>query len=228
MKHIAILLCIVVCTVAELAATSLYDDIPVGGDVPRPGPVAFDDNGMTIESIVAKAWLDLRQFYKGADSGVQACPIRVVLYRDGKRKIYDPGSDADVLRTEKVHRLDAIEVKDFRKYQGKIEESVRRINQMISLGSSEVGDEILELAALRHEYTQWKRSSSGDEPDTVESFTKKEVARLTDEGESFKMIGILDLRRSALEREGLAPAHPKVKETIRLKAMFIELQQKAK
>jgi hypothetical protein len=223
--RISILLCIAVCTITGLAATQVSSDIAVGGDVPRAGPVAYDENGMTIEAAVAKAGLDLRLFYKAQASEEQACPIRVILYRGATRKSFDPRLDADTLRAEKVALHDTIELKDFRKHPGKIEDRMKRITQMVALGSSEIGDEIRALATLQHEYALWQKGSDKKATESVDSFVRKEIARLTDEGYGKKIVGLLELRRSALGMAGLGETHPKMKDTVDLIKMFNELQE---
>ena len=220
------MLCLAMCAIKELAASQISNDIPVGGDVPRPGPVDPGAKGMTIESALAKTGFDLRPFFNGDEDKDHACPIRVILYRGGTSKSYDPKINAKALRTERVHLQDAIELKDFRTYPIKIDEWTKHLNQMIFLGSSEVGDKIRKLAGLRHEYARWKKSGAGEEPESVGSFEMKEVARLIDEGKGGKIVGLLELRRNALALEGIAPAHPKMKETVDLLKMFTELLHK--
>ena len=86
MRCFAILLCSVLCSAAnDTIHPSLVN---VCGEVPRAGLVPYE-KGMTIETAVSKAGLDLRQFSKDEAADPHACPIRVILYRKGTITTYD-------------------------------------------------------------------------------------------------------------------------------------------
>ena len=229
MRSLAILLCSVLCSLAELAAGQyLVDVIYVGGEVPRPGPVKYE-KGMTIETAVAESGLQLRQLNKGQIGEEQACPIRVVILRKGtKMGCYDPKIDAEKLRTTQVLPLDTVELKDFRTYQGKIDERRKRLSQMITLGSWKIDDEIRLLAGLQDEYAQWVRISGEKEPEPVDSFVNKEVASLTDEGKGQRTVDLLELRRREMELGGVGPGHPNMKRMVDLIELFTAQLHKTK
>jgi hypothetical protein len=229
MRSFAILLCSVLCSLAELAAGQyLVDVIYVGGEVPRPGPIKYE-KGMTIETAVAESGLQLRQLNKGQICEEQACPIRVVIWRKGtKMGYYDPKIDAEKLRTTQVLPLDTVELKDFRTYQGKIDERRKRLSQMITLGSWKIDAEIRLLAGLQDEYAQWVRISGEKEPEPVDSFVNKEVARLTDEGKGQRTVDLLELRRREMELGGVGPGHPTMKRMVDLIELFTAQLHKIK
>ncbi len=228
MRSLAILLCSVLCSVAKLAACQCVQDVVyVGGEVPRPGPIKYE-KGMTIEAAVAKTGLQLRQLNKGQIDEEQACPIRVVIWRKGTKMSYDPKIDAAKLRTTQVLPHDTVELKDFRTYPGKIDERRKRLSQMITLGSWEIDDEIRVLAGLQDEYAQWVRISGEKEPEPVDSFVIKEVARLSNEGKGQKTVDLLELRRREMELGGVGPGHPTMKRLVDLIELFTSQQHKTK
>lgn len=209
MKNAAILLCLFLCGTVGLWAISVSSEITVGGDVPRPGTIAFEDVTITLHEAVEKSGLDLRPFYIAGNAKVMQCPIRVTIHRVGETRTYDPQKDAEVFPSIKVGSRDVIEVKDFRKHPDKIRERTKRLDEMLSLGSTEVGDEIEALAGLRREHTLWV-DSKREKHESLAVYIRREYDRITEEGKGEKVAKLLKLRRSALILAGLGPSHPTV------------------
>lgn len=198
--------------------------VHVGGDVPRPGRVAFADEGMTIDSAMTGAGMDLGPFYveERIDDDGSRCPIRIAVFRQGKRTSYDPSVDAAVMRTLPLSPNDAIIVTDFRRHPKKIEVRKQRVERMVELGSTEIVDELLSLATLRSEYVEW-RGQAGEVAEGSAEQLKKEASRLVEEGKGQRVLDLLDLRLGALQLDGLGQAHPTVKSTKNLIRIFREL-----
>lgn len=201
--------------------------VSVGGDVPKPGPVNFEDDGMTIDSAMAGVGMDLSPFYATASSANDGsrCPIRVMVIRQGEKTIYDPSVDAGVMRALLLKLNDFITVTDFRQHPKKIEDRKQRIERMLELGSTEIGDELLSLATLQHEYEEWRGDASAAAKASDE-YLRAEAARLINEGKGQKIVGILKLKLGSLQLDGLGPAHPEVKSTTHLIQVFRDLTTK--
>ena len=147
--------------------------VVVGGAVPRAGFVSYE-KGMTIETAVSKAGLELRQFSKDHAADQQACPIRVILCRKGTIATYDPKIDAEVLRTRQVLPADSVEIKDLRTIPITIADRRMRLSQMIESGSWEIRDEMQRIDRLQHEYAPLKMGCE-NWPESVDSYVAKEV-----------------------------------------------------
>lgn len=84
------------------------------------------------------------------------------------------------------------------------------------------------LAGLQDEYAQWVRISGEKEPEPVDSFVIKEVARLSNEGKGQKTVDLLELRRREMELGGVGPGHPTMKRLVDLIELFTAQQHKTK
>lgn len=201
-----------------------HELIHVVGDVPSPRTIKTGEQKVTMHAAVALAGLDLTPFYTLPPDGENAhrCPIRIVRHNGMIRLTYNPVEDREKLLVETLDPTEMIQVTDFRQHPEKIAERERRIQQMLELGSSEIGDEIRRLATLRHELAAWADWQPGKEPEEVDAFLQREAARLVDEGFGKKIIGLIELRRSALILDGLGPVHPHIKDTDEMLWMFIE------
>jgi hypothetical protein len=223
MKIFAILVCSVLCALAE---TKLAQDIVfVGGGVPRPGRIQYE-KGMTIEAALSKSGLELSQCNKEQVAGEQAFPVRVALYRKGTRSIYDPRIDAEALQTTQVLPLDTIELKDYSTIPVMIEIGMKRLSQMIELGTFGISSEMLTITSLQHEYASWRKTGGGKELESLDSYVGKEVARLTAEGKGQKSVDFLKLRLSEMKSGGIGPAHPEVLQISALIELFTAQQQR--
>lgn len=225
MKTASTILTLILCAASIAHGDQRAILVYVGGDVPKPGPVNFEDEGMTIDAAMTGVGMDLRPFYSEGRNGNDGprCPIRVAIIRQGKKKTYDPSTDARVLRAMPLEPYDTVDITDMRQHSKKIEIRKQRIERMLELGSTEIGDELLALAALRHEHEEWRGSEAGEEVPDSDEFLKKEAARLVKEGKGQKIISLLDLRLSALRLEGLGQAHPVVQSPMNLIRIFRKL-----
>ena len=188
--------------------------VHVGGDVPKPGPVTFEDKGMTIDSAMAGVGMDLRPFYakeNGENNGLR-CPLKVLVIRKGEKTIYDPCIDSAAMQGLPLELNDTIAVIDLRQHPQKIEARKERIEKMLAIGSTEIMDELLSLATLQHEYDEW-RGQAGAAIKGSDEHLKKEASRIVREGKGQKLLDILELKLSALELDGLGPSHPTIKST---------------
>lgn len=200
----------------------------VGGDVPKPGPVNFEDMGMTVDAALAGTGFDLSPFYvegRSDDEGAR-CPIRVVILRQGEKTTYNPSVHAVAIQAHPLELYDAIAVTDFRQHPRRIEARKQRIDRMLELGSTEIGDELLALATLRHEYDVWRGDGVRARAASALESLGAEATRLVEAGKGKKIIGLLDLRLSALRLDGLGHAHPTVKSTLKLRQLFRDLTTK--
>ena len=198
--------------------------VHVGGEVPRPGPVEITGKKLTFDDVLRKVGLDLSSFYdykKGPDK--LNCPLRIQLLRNGQIvKSFVPDADQAALKTERVQLNDVIVVTDLRKSPERIEERRKRIEQILELGSTRIGDEIQAVAELRFEYDQWLNGNKNAPGDGKDRALQKEVIRLCEEGKGAKIIQLLELDRGALVLTGLGPAHPVLRKNEELKRMFEE------
>lgn len=224
MKTFAFFLWIFLITTAGLNAKEFV----VGGDIPRPGPIAFDEGKITILDAVAKAGLDLQQLRNDCTASNEPCPVRIILHRNEGSMAYDPFSELEKLRAEQTQLNDLVLVVDFRTFPAKIKERTKRLDQMINLGSTDFGDELMALAKLRHDSAQWKDGKNKIEPASLESFIEIEATRLVDEGKGKKIVSLLELKQSSLELEGHGPAHPSIRQAKQLIATFTDLLAKGK
>lgn len=183
--------------------------LTVCGDVPKVGPQSFSDEGATIDAVMAKASIDLQPFYaeQKAHPRDSPCPIRVELHRKEKKTIYAPSTDAAALQKLPLSNQDTIVITDFRKHPEKIATRRTRIEKMLKLGSVDLMDELSDLATLEYEYDQW-RGQIGADPQGTTTYLKNEAARLCADGKGQRVVDIIELKRGALEEDGLGPAHP--------------------
>jgi hypothetical protein len=216
------ILTLMLCAVCVVSGDESAPALTVAGDVPKPGPLSLE-NGMTMDSAMAKAGMDLRPFYADEipDDKGPRCPIKIEVYRDEKKTIYDPSLDSAALRQLKLVDKDTIEVTDFRKHPEKIEERKKRLEKMLILGSIEIMSELLELATLQYEYDNWL-GQSGEEGGSA-PYVKKEATRLCSEGKGQRVVAILELKLGALELDGLGPAHPTIQSTKSLTQVYRDL-----
>lgn len=166
--------------------------------------------------------MDLSPFYtkRRSDNDGSRCPIRIEIFHQGEKTTYDPSVDAVVMRAHPLMLNDTISVTDFRQHPKKIEVRKQRIERMLELGSTEIANELWSLATLQHEYEEWR---SGVASKGSDDYLRKEATRLFEEGKGQKVIGILDLKLSALQLDGIGPAHPVVKQTKDLIGIFRKL-----
>ena len=212
-------------TICAVSGNEIELVIHVGGDVPKPGPVSYKDKGMTIDAAMAGVGMDLTPYYQKGHSvkDGQRCPIRVEIFNQSEKTTYDPRTDSAVMRAHALMPNDTISVTDIRQHPKKIEVRKQRIERMLELGSTEIADELLSLAAMQREYEEWRSGAASK--GSVDYF-RKEAARLVEEGKGQKIIGILELKLSAQQLEGLGSAHPLIKQTKDLIAVFRELVAK--
>lgn len=169
--------------------------------------------------------MDLGPFHtngRGKKDG-SSCPIRVEIFHQGEKTTYDPSVDAVAMRVHSLRPYDTISVTDFRQHPKKIEVRKQRIERMLELGSTEIGDVLYSLAALQREHEEWRSGAACKDPG---DYLRKEAARLVEEGKGQKVVGILDLKLSALQLDGLGPAHPLLKRTKDLIDVFREFVAK--
>lgn len=230
MKNAAILQCLFLSGTVALWAIEVpsSSDIIVGGDVPRPGAIAFGDVAITLQEVVATTGLDLRPLYIAGNAKDAPCLVRITLTRSGRQTIYDPQNDAKVLQTLKIRPHDVIEIEDSRRYQDKISEKTKHLDAMITLCSTEVGGEIVDLAGLRHKHALGMDSNREKHEEPLEEYIRKEVVRITEEAKGDKVTKLLELRRGALLLDGLGPGHPNVRETDQLIKMLSDAAKNIK
>lgn len=218
---------LILCAVCVVRGDQAVPAVTVGGDVPKPGPVKFEGEGMTMDSAMAGVGMDLEPYYaKGhRDNDASRCPIRVMVIRRGQKTVYDPSVDVAVLRSLQLELNDTIAVTDFRQHPKRIEAGRRRIDRMIELGSTEIVNELFSLAALQFDYDKCL-SNAGEHPEDSVASLKEEAARLAEEGKGQRILDILDLKLSALQLEGLGKAHPAIKSTTSLIEIFRDLAPK--
>ena len=221
MKLARTILTLMLCAVCVASGHQTVRVVHVGGDVPKPGPVTFEGKGMTIDSAMAGVGMDLRPFYakKNGDNNGLPCPIKVVVYHKGEKTVYDPSVDSAAMQNLRLELNDAIGVTDIRQHPKKIEARELRIEKMLELGSTEIVDELLSLAALQYEYDEWR----GESEATSEGHLKKEAARHVEQGKGQRVIEIIGLRLGALKLDGLGPAHPTIRSTMSLLQIYREL-----
>jgi hypothetical protein len=218
------ILTLTLCAVCVASGHQTVRVVHVGGDVPKPGPVNFEDEGMTIDSAMAGVGMDIKPFYakeNGGNDGLR-CPIKVMVYRKGEKTVYDPSVDSAVMQELPLELNDTIEVTDIRQHPKKIKARELRIEKMLELGSTDIVDELLSLADLRYEYDEWR----GHADATSDGHLKKEASRLVEQGKGQRVIGIIDLQLGALELDGLRPAHPRMKKIISLRQIYSDLVPK--
>lgn len=145
--------------------------------------------------------------------------LKSQIFHQGEKTTYDPSRDAVVMRSHPLKINDAIAVTDFRQHPKKIEDRKQRIERMLELGSTEIGDELLSLATLQHEYEEW-RGDAGAAAKASDEYLRAEAALLVKEGKGQKIIGILNLKLSDLQLKGLGDAHPAVRSTTNLIQIF--------
>jgi hypothetical protein len=221
------ILTLILCAIGAAHGNQTARVVHVGGDVPKPGPVNFVGESMTIDLAMAGVGMDLSPFYTkghGDNSGTRS-PIRVMIIRHGQKTTYNPITDATVMRTLPLELNDTIAVTDFREHPKKIETRKQRVNRMLDLGSTEIVDELLSLATLQHEYDEW-RGQGGTPPNSPVEYMKEEAVLLVKEGKGHKVLDILDLKLSALQLEGLGPAHPAMNSTMSLIQIYRDLVAK--
>ncbi len=217
MNLIRTILTLFVCGVCAVHGYLVVRVVSVGGDVPKPGHVDFEDGGMTIASVMEKAGMDLRQFKaeNNGSGGDTRCPIRIVVFRKGEETIYDPCVDSVVMREPLLEPNDVIEVTDLRLHPEKIGACKKRIEKTLELGSIEIMDELLSLSKLQYEYDRWL-GKAGENANGSAGYLKKEAARLVGEGKGRRIIDILEIKLGRLESDGLGPSHPTIKSTMDL------------
>jgi hypothetical protein len=203
------------------------DVVFVGGAVPRPGTIRYE-KGMTIEVAFSRTGLELSQYNKEQVSDKQAFPFRVILYRKGMKTIFDPRTDAGLLRTTQVLPIDTVVLKDYRLIPDEIENRKKRLSQMIELGSFGISCEILLIARLQHEYASWSKGGGGQDLESVNSFVRNEVVSLTDKGKGRKTVDFLTLRLNEMKSGGIGPAHPDILQISALIDLFTAQQQRNK
>jgi hypothetical protein len=221
------ILTLMLCAVCVVRGHQTARVVHVGGDVPKPGPVNFEGERMTLDSAMGGVGMDLGPFYtKGrSDNDGSRCPIRVIIIRQGQKTTYDPSADATVMRALPLELNDTIAITDFREHPKKIEDRKQRIERMLELGSTEIGDELFSLATLQHEYEEW-RGDAGAAAKASDEYLRAEAAQLIKEGKGQKIVGILTLKLGSLQLNGLGPAHPVVKSTTHLIQIFRDLTAK--
>jgi hypothetical protein len=218
------ILTLMLCAVCVASGHQTRRVVHVGGDVPKPGPVNFEDEGMTIDSAMAGVGMDIKPFYakENGDNNGLRCPIKVVVYSKGEKTVYDPSVDSAAMQELPLELNDTIEVTDIRQHPKKIKARELRIEKMLELGTTEIVDELLSLAELRYEYDEWR----GQADATADGHLKKEASRLVEQGKGQRVIGIIDLQLGSLELDGLRPAHPKMKKIISLRQIYSDLAPK--
>lgn len=223
-KTIFTLLLCIVCTARGDQSGSF---VIVCGDVPKPGPIPYEDKGITFDSAMAIAGINLSPFYDQARNGNHRtpCPVQVVIYREDKKTSYNPISDAAVLRALPLERNDAISITDLRQHPQKIHARKQRIERMLNIGSTELGEELFSLATLQQEYEEWIGDANAVSKG-LDEHLKAEASRLVNEGKGPKIIELLDLKLGSLRLEGHGPAHPRMKTTTQLIQIFRELVAK--
>jgi hypothetical protein len=201
--------------------------VHVGGDVPKPGPVRFEGKGMTIDSAMAGAGMDIRPFYakENTDNNGLRSPIKVVVIRQREKTIYDPIVDSVTIQGLQLEPNDAIAIIDIRKHPERITARMQRVEKMLAIGSTEIADELLSLAMLQYEYDDWL-GQSGAVTKGSDEHLKKEASRLVREGKGQKILDILELKVGALELDGLGPSHPKIKSIKSLIQIYRDLVAK--
>jgi hypothetical protein len=221
------ILTLVLAAICTASGTVVVRVVHVGGDVPKPGPVNFEGEAMTLDSTLAKVGLDITPFYvkENGDKNRLRCPIKVVIYRKGEKTIYDPTVDSVAMQGLALELNDAIAVSDLRQHPEKIETRKKRIEKMLVLGSTEIMDELLSLSTLQYEYDKWLGQVGEDANGSVE-YLKKEATRLVEEGKGQKIIDILDLKLGALKLDGLGPSHPIIKSGMSLIQIYRDLVTK--
>jgi hypothetical protein len=217
-------LTLMLCAVCVVCGDQTDSVVHVCGDVPKPGPITFEGEGMTIDSAMEAVGMDLRPFYaqEDGDNDGFRCPIKVVVFRKGKRTIYDPIIDSAAIQGLPLELNDTIEVSDIRQHPKKIKARELRIEKMLELGSTVIVNELLLLAALKYEYDEWRVHADATPAGSVVHL-KKEAARLVEQGKGQRVIGIIDLKLGALQLEGLGSGHPTMKEIIRLRQIYRDL-----
>jgi hypothetical protein len=158
---------------------------------------------------MAKAGIDLQPFYakQKAQPKDSRCPIRVELHHEEKKTIYDPSTDAAALQKLRLSHQDTLVITDFRKHPEKIAAHRTRVEKMLKLGSVDLVDELSDLAKLEYDYDHWQ-GKIGVDPQGSVTYLKKEAARLCANGKGQRVVEIIELKRDALEEDGLGPAHP--------------------
>lgn len=224
-----IILTLILCAVCSVHGDSTIKVgvVFVGGDVPKPGPVKFEEEGMTIDLAMAGVGMDLGPFYakENGDKEGLRCPIKVEVFRKGEKTVYDPSVDSAALQGHPLELRDAIVVTDFRQHPQKIDARKKRIEKMLALGSTEIMDELLSLATLQYEYDEWRGQNDATAQGSV-VLLKKEASRLIREGKGQKILDILELKLSVLELDGLGPSHPTIKSTKSLIQIYRDLVPK--
>ena len=220
-------LTLILCTVYAAHGNQTTRQVHVGGDVPKPGPVNFEGDRITLDSAMAGVGMDLGPFYAKGRSQTDGsrCPIRIEIFHQGQKTTYGPSLDAVVIRAHPLKPNDAITVTDFRQHPKKIEDRKQRIERMLELGSIEIGNELVSLATLQHEYGEW-RGEDAAAAKASDEYLRGEAARLVKEGKGQKILGILNLKLGSLQLDGLGPAHPVVKSTTHLIQIFRDLSPK--
>jgi hypothetical protein len=220
-------LTLILCAVYAAHGNQAAREVHVGGDVPKPGPVNFEGDRITLDSALAGVGMDLGPFYAlglSKNDGSR-CPIRVDIYHQGQKTTYDPSLDAAVMRAHPLKPNDTVAVTDFRQHPKKIEDRKQRIERMLELGSTDIGDELLSLATLQHEYEEW-RGDAAAVAKASDEYLRAEAAQLIKLGKGQKIVGILNLKLGSLQSDGLGPAHPVVKSTTHLIQIFRDLSAK--
>lgn len=221
-KILMLMLC-AVCSVNGDTTTKL-GVVYVGGDVPKPGPVKFEKEGMTIDSAMEGVGMDLTPFYakEKKDNDGLRCPIKVVVYHRDEKTIYDPSVDFAEMRKPTLELNDTIVVMDLRQHPVKIGARKKRVEKMLTLGSIEIMDELLSLATLQYEYEEWQGQAGVAAKGSAE-YLKKEASRLIGEGKGQKILNILELKLDGHKLDGLGPSHPTNKETTSLIEIYRDL-----
>ena len=218
---------LILCAICVVRGDQTVRVIHVVGDVPKPGPVSFEADGLTIDSVMAKVGMDLSSFNtkdQGYNDG-NRCPIRVSIFHGGKETTYDPSVDAVAMRAHSLTLNDVISVTDFRNHPQKIVLRKQRIERMLDLGSTEIGDEVLALATLQHEYEEWRADASAT-PKELDEYLRAVASRLIKDGKGQKIIDLLELKVSSLKLDGLGPTHPVIKSTTSLVQTFQDVSGK--
>ena len=224
MNIVKIILTLISCTVCIVHGHSTVRVVNIGGDVPKPGPVNFEEKGMTIDSAMAAVGMDLRPFYakkNGNNDGLR-CPIKVVVFRKGEKTIYDPSVDSAAMQELPLELNDTILITDIRQHPKKIKARELRVEKMLELGSTEIVDELLSLAELQYEYDEWRGHADATSAGSV-LHLRKEASRLVEQGKGQRVIGIIDLKLGALQLDGLRPAHPTMQTIMSLRQIYRDL-----
>lgn len=200
--------------------------VPVGGAVPRPGPVAIEAD-MTIGDALAAVGVDSKYLEIAREMPKdQPYPLRIIRYRKSVHEVFKTRAGVEAAMLLSMAEGEPIVVEDFRLLDGKIKQASENLTRAVELGSVDTGTALTDLVNLRQEQAKWPEPVGDGGPER-EPLLRQELGRLAKAGQGSRVTQLLELKRESLFTQGLGKGHPTAVALTRLIELSRESAAKA-